>query len=66
MSSLWNAVFIQVLDGTGPLMLNLSGTPYINFRQIKAIRWAKTIMVFVLNAGMVFRLILLLLRDIAW
>jgi hypothetical protein len=26
MSSLWDAVFIQVLDGTGPLMLNLSGT----------------------------------------
>jgi hypothetical protein len=29
MSSLWDAVFIQVLDRTGPLMLNLNGTPYI-------------------------------------
>jgi hypothetical protein len=28
MSSLWDAVFIQVLDRRGPLMLNLSGTPY--------------------------------------
>jgi hypothetical protein len=28
MSSLWNAVFIQVLDRTGALTLNLSGTPY--------------------------------------
>jgi hypothetical protein len=28
MFSLWDAVFIQVLDRTGPLMLNLSGTPY--------------------------------------
>jgi hypothetical protein len=28
MSSLWDAVFIQVLDCTGPLMLNLRGTPY--------------------------------------
>jgi hypothetical protein len=27
--SLWDALFIQVLDRTGPLMLNLSGTPYI-------------------------------------
>jgi hypothetical protein len=27
MSSLWDAVFIQVLDRTGPLMLNVSGTP---------------------------------------
>jgi hypothetical protein len=29
MSSLWDAVFIPVLDRTDPLMLNLSGTPYI-------------------------------------
>jgi hypothetical protein len=29
MSSLWDAVFIQVLDRTGPLTLNLSGTPYV-------------------------------------
>jgi hypothetical protein len=29
MSSLWDAVFVQVLDRTGPLMRNLSGTPYI-------------------------------------
>jgi hypothetical protein len=29
MYSLWGAVFIQVLDRTGPLMLNLSGTPYM-------------------------------------
>jgi hypothetical protein len=29
MSSLWDAVFIQVLDRTGPLMLKLSGPPYI-------------------------------------
>jgi hypothetical protein len=28
MSFLWDAVFIQVLDRTGPLMLNLSWTPY--------------------------------------
>jgi hypothetical protein len=28
MSSLWDAMFIQVLDHTGPLILNLSGTPY--------------------------------------
>jgi hypothetical protein len=28
MSSLWDAVFIQGLDRTGPLMLNPSGTPY--------------------------------------
>jgi hypothetical protein len=28
MSSLWDAVFIQVIDRIGPLMLNLSGTPY--------------------------------------
>jgi hypothetical protein len=30
MSFLWDAVFIQVLDPTGPLMLNLSGAPYIS------------------------------------
>jgi hypothetical protein len=30
MSSLWDAVFIQVLDCTGPLTLNLSGTSYIS------------------------------------
>jgi hypothetical protein len=29
MPSLWDAVFIQVLDRTGPLILNLSGTPYM-------------------------------------
>jgi hypothetical protein len=29
MSSLWDAVFNQVLDRTDALMLNLSGTPYI-------------------------------------
>jgi hypothetical protein len=29
MSSLWDVVFIQVLDRTGPLMLNLSRTPYV-------------------------------------
>jgi hypothetical protein len=29
MSSLLDAVFIQVIDRTGLLMLNLSGTPYI-------------------------------------
>jgi hypothetical protein len=29
MSSRWDAVFIQVLDRMGPLILNLSGTPYI-------------------------------------
>jgi hypothetical protein len=29
MSSLWDGVFIQVLDHTGPPMLNLSGTPDI-------------------------------------
>jgi hypothetical protein len=28
MPSLWDSVFIQVLDRTGPLMLNLSGTSY--------------------------------------
>jgi hypothetical protein len=28
MSSRWGAVFIQVLNRTGPLMLKLSGTPY--------------------------------------
>jgi hypothetical protein len=28
MSSLWDTVFIQVLDKTGPPMLNLGGTPY--------------------------------------
>jgi hypothetical protein len=33
MSSLWDAVFIQVLDRTGPLMLNLSGTLYIKLGQ---------------------------------
>jgi hypothetical protein len=27
MSSLWDAAFIQILDRTGPPMLNLSGTP---------------------------------------
>jgi hypothetical protein len=31
MSSLWDAVFIHVLDRTGPLMLNLSDTPYKTF-----------------------------------
>jgi hypothetical protein len=30
MSFLWDAVFIQVLDGTGPLMLNLSGQHYVS------------------------------------
>jgi hypothetical protein len=30
MSSLWDAVFVQVLDRTGSLMPNLSGTPYTN------------------------------------
>jgi hypothetical protein len=29
MPSLCDAVFVQVLDRTGPLMPNLSGTPYI-------------------------------------
>jgi hypothetical protein len=29
MSSLWDAVFIQGVDRTGPLLLNLSGTPYV-------------------------------------
>jgi hypothetical protein len=29
MYPLWDAVFIQVLDRTGTLMLNLSGTPHI-------------------------------------
>jgi hypothetical protein len=29
MSSLWDGVLIQVLDCTGPLMLNLSGTSSI-------------------------------------
>jgi hypothetical protein len=29
MSSLWDSVFIQVLDRTDPLMLNLNGTPDI-------------------------------------
>jgi hypothetical protein len=33
MSSSWDAVFIQVLDRTGSLMLNLSGTPYISARE---------------------------------
>jgi hypothetical protein len=33
MSSLGDTVFIQALDGTGPLMLNLSGTPYISTRK---------------------------------
>jgi hypothetical protein len=33
MSSLWGAVFIQVLDRTGPLMLNLSRTPCRSSRQ---------------------------------
>jgi hypothetical protein len=28
MSSLWDPVFIKVLERTGPLMLNLSETPY--------------------------------------
>jgi hypothetical protein len=28
MSSLWDTVFIQAFDRTGPLMLNLSETPY--------------------------------------
>jgi hypothetical protein len=28
--TLRDEVFIQVLDRTGPLMLNLSGTPYIS------------------------------------
>jgi hypothetical protein len=28
MSALWDAVFTQVLEPTGPLMLSPSGTPY--------------------------------------
>jgi hypothetical protein len=44
MSSLWDAVFIQVLDRTGPLMLHLSGTPYIyaginNWRRWNLLWW---------------------------
>jgi phosphosulfolactate phosphohydrolase-like enzyme len=31
MSSLWDTVFIQVLDRTGPLMLNLSGAPDVTY-----------------------------------
>jgi hypothetical protein len=30
MSFLWDAAFIQVLDRTGPLMLDRSGTPYVS------------------------------------
>jgi hypothetical protein len=39
MSSLWDAVFIQVLDRTGPLMLNLSGTPYIVPAKPNHLQW---------------------------
>jgi hypothetical protein len=35
MSSLWHAVFIQVLDHTTRLMLNLSGTPYKRTKQVE-------------------------------
>jgi hypothetical protein len=35
MSSPWAAVFIQVLDRTGPLMLNLSGTPDIKHGKVE-------------------------------
>jgi hypothetical protein len=38
MSSLWVAVFIQVLDRTGPLMLNLNGTPY-TFQKVPRIHF---------------------------
>jgi hypothetical protein len=34
MSSLWDAVFVQVLNSTGPLMLNLSRHPISNLNQI--------------------------------
>jgi hypothetical protein len=33
MSSLWDAVFLQVLGYTSPLMLNPSGTPYTYRRE---------------------------------
>jgi hypothetical protein len=33
MSFLWDAMFIQVLGRTGPVMLDLSGTPYILLRR---------------------------------
>jgi hypothetical protein len=36
MSSLWDAVFIRVLDRTGPLMLNLSWTAYTKHGDLKS------------------------------